>query len=126
MRFSEYARQQAGQSVDPKVEAYWVAEYSEAVPPLGFAGRPGPAGAEVVPRGDLHCYDRRQRVQRIKKVGAQHGSTLFGTLLCGFQGLLARLTGQSDIVVGVPAAAQSAAGKPVLVGHCVNFLPLRD
>jgi len=40
--------------------------------------------------------------------------------------LLARLSGQSDIVVGIPSAGQSAAGAEDLVGHCVNFLPIRD
>ncbi len=63
--------------------------------------------------------------RRIKKAGAQRGSTLFSTLLTGFQALLARLTGQSDIVIGIPAAGQSSLNGKTLVGHCVNFLPIR-
>src|SRR5205085_10770456 len=39
--------------------------------------------------------------------------------------LLHRLTGQNDIVVGIPAAGQSLLEAESLVGHCVNFLPLR-
>src|SRR5581483_6250506 len=62
---------------------------------------------------------------KIKKTGAQRGSTLFSTLLAGFQTLLSRITSQDDIVVGVPAAAQSLLPGQVLVGHCVNFLPIR-
>ena len=36
-----------------------------------------------------------------------------------------RLTGQADLVVGIPAAGQSAGGHEAVVGHCVNLLPLR-
>ena len=63
--------------------------------------------------------------QRIKRFGAQHGCTLFATLLAGFKVLLHRLTGQNDVVVGIPAAGQSLIEAESLVGHCVNFLPLR-
>ena len=64
-------------------------------------------------------------VAAVKKLGAQHGASLFATLLAGFDALLARLTGQDDLVVGIPAAGQAAAGLEGLVGHCVSMLPLR-
>ena len=35
-------------------------------------------------------------------------------------------TKPEDIVVGLPAAGQSMVGKDLLVGHCVNLLPLRS
>ena len=123
--FSDYARSQALQSVDAKVEEYWVSEYLEATPPLELPlDRARPAlksyeGSTFITNIDAESY------QRIKKAGAQRGSTLFSTLLGGFQALLVRLTGQTDIVVGIPAAAQSLLGQESLVGHCVNFLPIR-
>src|SRR5262249_2669110 len=33
--------------------------------------------------------------------------------------------GQNDVAVGVPTAGQSQLDGQILVGHCVNFLPLR-
>src|SRR5262249_8344198 len=57
---------------------------------------------------------------------ASAGGSLFATLLAGFGALLHRLTGQTDIVVGIPAAGQAAAGLEGLIGHCVNMLPLRS
>ena len=39
---------------------------------------------------------------------------------------LHRLSGQDDIVVGVPAAGQAATSCYGVVGHCVNLLPLRS
>src|SRR6185295_4177353 len=64
-------------------------------------------------------------VAAVKKLGAHHGASLFATLLAGFDALLHRLTGQDDVVVGIPAAGQAAAGLEGLVGHCVSMLPIR-
>ena len=53
-------------------------------------------------------------------------------LLAVFKVLVNRLTGQEDLVVAIPAAGQTAAwlkqesGSGALVGHCVNFLPVRS
>jgi len=125
MQFSDYAHEQSRQNVDPKVEAYWVAEYTEPAPPLELPlDRPRPALKSY--RGATHVTKiSAGNYRRIKKAGAQRGSTLFSTLLAGFQALLSRLTGQSDIVIGIPAAGQSALNGKTLVGHCVNFLPVR-
>lgn len=63
----------------------------------------------------------------LKEVAAQHKATLFTTLLSAFQALILRLTGQTDVVVGVPLAGQTQLDErgDFLVGHCANFLPLR-
>ncbi len=47
-------------------------------------------------------------------------------LLSVFTTLLHRLSGQDDLVIGVPAAAQILGGHPNLVGHCANLLPVRS
>jgi amino acid adenylation domain-containing protein len=123
--FATYARNLAGQSVDLEVEDYWASEFAEAVAPLELPlDRPRAAlksyrGSTVVAKiSEVHY-------RTIKKAGAQNNATLLGTLLTGFQALLSRLTGQSDIVVGIPAAAQAALAGETLVGHCVNLLPIR-
>ena len=54
-----------------------------------------------------------------------HGATTFATLLAALQSFLHRLSGQSDLVVGFSLAGQSNIQGRDLVGHCVNFLPLR-
>src|SRR6201999_2553421 len=50
--------------------------------------------------------------------------TLYITLLSGFQLLLHRLTGQSEVVVGISTAGQALFQNASLVGHCVHFLPM--
>ncbi|MGO9835641.1 MAG: amino acid adenylation domain-containing protein, partial [Polyangiaceae bacterium] len=64
-------------------------------------------------------------VDALRKVGARAGCSLFVTLLSGFEVLMYRLTGQDDLLVGIPVAGQSVASSPDLVGHCVSTLPMR-
>src|SRR5262249_1007869 len=40
--------------------------------------------------------------------------------------LLHRLSGQDEVIVGIPTAGQSLLNGETLVGHCVNFLPVRS
>ncbi len=61
----------------------------------------------------------------VKTVGARQRSTLFATLLAAFEVLLGRLAGVAEVVIAVPTAGQSLLQDPILVGHCVNLLPLR-
>jgi amino acid adenylation domain-containing protein len=122
--FSGYALEMASSSVDKEVEGYWVGEFQEPVAPLELpVDRPRPAlrsnnGATFRTSIGLESY------QQIKKAGAAAGATPMATLLAGFQALLSRLTGQRDIVAGIPVAAQSSM-EGTLVGHCINFLPIR-
>jgi amino acid adenylation domain-containing protein len=62
----------------------------------------------------------------LKKAGAKSGATLFSTLLAALQVTISRLSGQEDIVIAIPSAGQSLIGDQILVGHCVNLLPLRQ
>ena len=64
-------------------------------------------------------------VAAVRQLGAKSGASLFSTLLCTFGALLQRLSGNDEVVVGVPAAGQTLQGFETVVGHGVNLLPLR-
>jgi amino acid adenylation domain-containing protein len=128
MGFGAYARLQAEQFSSgggAANESYWVEQFKTPVAPLDLPlDRPRPA---------IKSYDgatfRRiipvETYRSIKQLAAKNKCTLFVALLAGFQALLSRLSGQDDVVVGIPAAGQSLLDDEILVGHCVNFLPLR-
>ncbi|WP_254623733.1 non-ribosomal peptide synthase/polyketide synthase [Myxococcus sp. CA033] len=61
----------------------------------------------------------------IKTLSQQHGATPFMTLLAAFQVLLARYSGQDDIVVGSPIAGRNRGETEGLIGFFVNTLALR-
>ncbi|HEV7517543.1 MAG TPA: amino acid adenylation domain-containing protein, partial [Thermoanaerobaculia bacterium] len=61
----------------------------------------------------------------VQAFGRQAGATLFMTLLAAFQGLLARYTGQRDLLVGSPVAGRNHREIEGLIGFFVNTLVLR-
>ena len=61
----------------------------------------------------------------LKALSRRHGTTLFMTLLAGWAALLARLSGQDDVVIGTPVANRSRAEVEPLIGFFVNSLALR-
>ncbi|MGA8233752.1 MAG: amino acid adenylation domain-containing protein [Candidatus Acidiferrales bacterium] len=128
VQFGDYARTQAAnrETADfAGVESYWMQQFAELPPVLDLpTDRPHPAvktfqGSTYRTRIDADTY------KLIKQAGAKQGCTLFSTLLGSFAALLHRLSGQDDIVIGIPTAGQSMLDDGTLVGHCVNFLPIR-
>ncbi|MBV9182728.1 MAG: amino acid adenylation domain-containing protein, partial [Acidobacteria bacterium] len=80
-------------------EQFWGAQHHQAIP------------APVV--RDLRALSRKQR------------GTFFMTLLAAFEILLAKLTGQQDVVVGIDLANRTHLETEALIGFFVNLLPLR-
>jgi amino acid adenylation domain-containing protein len=127
LAYSAYVREQSGETAAnaAATERFWLRQFEEPVQLLDLpTDRPRPpaksySGASRCRRIDSALY------QAVKKSGAQAGNTLFVTLLGAFQVLVGRLSGQSDIVVGVPTAGQSLLEDQILLGHCVNLLPIR-
>jgi amino acid adenylation domain-containing protein len=66
-----------------------------------------------------------QLTARLRELGRQEGATLFMVLLAAWQVLLARYSGQRDIVVGSPIANRSRTEVEGLIGFFVNTLALR-
>lgn len=67
----------------------------------------------------------RQLTQDLKVLSQKHGTTLYMTLLTGWIILLARLSGQEDIVTGTPVANRARAEIEDLIGFFVNTLAIR-
>ena len=122
--FADYAARHG--TVQPEAETYWLQQFALPPEPLALPlDRPRPALKSF--RGDtLRGTIEASLFERVKQTAARNGCTLFAVLLTAYQLLLARLNGQNDIVAGIPTAGQSLHGEGPLVGHCVNFLPLRS
>ncbi len=127
LAFSRYARDQSRRAAAAiaETDAFWQQSFATPVQPLELpSDRPRPAiksfcGATERRRIGPDLY------RAAKRLGAENGCTLFVTLLATFQALIGRLADTQEVVVGVPTAGQSALEDEILVGHCVNFLPLR-
>ncbi|MGW7331383.1 amino acid adenylation domain-containing protein, partial [Streptomyces sp. NPDC054840] len=76
--------------------------------------------------GDAFVFEvPAELAQRLGALARERGATLFMVLLAGFQALLARYTGQTDIAVGSPIAGRDRTELEPLVGFFVNTLVLR-
>src|SRR6185312_4668787 len=64
-------------------------------------------------------------LSKLKLLSDQQGTTLFMTLLAGFEVLLYRYTGQTDISIGSAIANRSRQELEPLIGFFVNTLVLR-
>src|SRR5690606_10340498 len=102
--------------------SYWLDKFQEIPEPLTLpTDRLRPDERTYKSRRDDFVLDSAL-VQGIKQLGASNGISLVNTLLISFEVYLSKLTGQNDIVVGLPTAGQAATGHFNLVGHCVNLL----
>ncbi|HXO22566.1 MAG TPA: amino acid adenylation domain-containing protein [Thermoanaerobaculia bacterium] len=88
------------------------------------ADRPRPAVASS--RGARAILQvSAERTAALRDLGRQQGATLFMELLAAFQALLARTSGQDDVLVGTPIANRTRAETEGLIGFFVNTLVLR-
>lgn len=126
---SEYATLQEEEADSPEAiatEKYWLKQFADSVPVVDFpSDRPRPPLRTFnAAREDWHLNP--EIVANLKQLGTKLGCSFMTTILGGFEVWLHRMTGQNDLVVGIPAAGQATLGQYNLVGHCVNLLPLRS
>ncbi|RAO77934.1 non-ribosomal peptide synthetase [Dyella jiangningensis] len=126
--FGDYALAEAAHAQSQQghdAEAYWLKRFADAAPSLDLpTDRPRPRRRTFASQREDLLLDAAL-VAAVKRTGAQRGASLYATLLATFGLLLQRLSGQDDVVIGIPSAGQAAGGHHGLVGHCVNVLPLR-
>jgi amino acid adenylation domain-containing protein len=125
--FAEYARAEAlaEQTEDyARHEQYWLGRFSGGAPVLDLpTDRPRPSVRSFAAGREDYVLESAL-VADSKRAAAKHGASLFAAVMATFAVLLHRLSGQSQVVIGVPAAGQSVGGHGSLVGHCVNLLPV--
>lgn len=109
-----------------EIEQFWLNQYQGSVPVLDLPTDFDRPRIRSYAGNRLDFPLAESLVRGIKGVGIKAGCSFVTTLMASFEVLLHRLTDQTDIVLGLPAAGQSATGVAGLVGHCVNLLPLRS
>ena len=67
-----------------------------------------------------------QFTEQLKQFSRKQGCTLLMTLLSVYNVLIHRLTGQDDILVGLPASGRGLLDSEGMVGYCTHFLPIRS
>ena len=128
IQYADYAvwqRQWMQGDVRDRQVDYWRRQLAGAPAVLELpTDRPRPAVTSH--RGDLSTHViPRELVDRLKALSQSEGTTLFMTLLAGFQLLLSRYSGHEDIVVGSTIAGRNYAELEPIIGFFVNTMAMR-
>ena len=126
--FSDYALAMAERSrdgQDAKDAAYWLGVFGAPPEPLELpADRQRPALRTFAADRYDYALDA-PLVASLKKLAGRSGVTFLSVMVTGLGSFLCRISGQRDLVIGVPAAGQFSSSKHGLVGHCVSLMPIR-
>ncbi|HEX5706332.1 MAG TPA: amino acid adenylation domain-containing protein, partial [Pyrinomonadaceae bacterium] len=123
--FAVWQREYLSGEVLEEQLAYWKQQLAGAPPVLELpTDRPRPAVRSL--RGAVHSVELPENLTaELKALSQREGVTLYMTLLAAFQLLLARYSGQEDVVVGSPIANRNHAETEDLIGFFVNTLAMR-
>lgn len=129
IQYADYALWQRNWLQGPLVKqqlSYWRQQLTGAPPLLELpTDRPRPA-IQTHQGAYLPFQIKTRLAQSIKELSRRENVTLFMTLLAAFQILLARYSGQEDIVVGTPVAGRNRRELEQLIGFFLNNLALRS
>jgi amino acid adenylation domain-containing protein len=126
LQFREYIQWQIQQSQTMAThETYWLNQFSDSIPVLNLpTDHPYPpirsyqGNRQTVRLPTKLCYN-------LKTLSQKQGCTLFMTFLAAYTIWLYRVTGQNDILVGIPVAGRNLEGSDNLVGYCTHLLPIQ-
>ncbi|MEW2813213.1 amino acid adenylation domain-containing protein [Streptomyces massasporeus] len=127
VRYTDFARRQraalTGQRMTTQLD--WWRRALEGAPVLDLpTDRPRPAALGT--DGATHRFDLPQEALRtLTRRARESATTLHTLLLAAYQVVLARWSGQTDFVVGIPVAGRTGTDVENVVGFFVNTLAVR-
>ncbi|MDQ4126197.1 MAG: condensation domain-containing protein, partial [Actinomycetota bacterium] len=122
--FAEWQRKWMSGEVLERGLEFWK-EHLDGAPPLELpTDRPRPAVQSYA--GDMVSLWIDQRVaDGLRALSRREGVTMFTTMMAAFDVLMARWSGQDDVVVGTPTSGRKKLETRGLIGYFNNMLPLR-
>ncbi|WTL49932.1 amino acid adenylation domain-containing protein [Streptomyces sp. NBC_01497] len=130
-KYTDYAREQrawldrSGEAGPAAHEDYWKRRLTGAPPLLELpSDRPRPP-VQVFDGGRVPVGIGEDLTLALKELAARYEVSLYTVLMTGWYVLLARLSGETDIVVGLPTANRRGLAAENVMGFFVNTLALR-
>ncbi|HVH12672.1 MAG TPA: condensation domain-containing protein, partial [Longimicrobium sp.] len=114
----------SGETLERQVA--WWHEHLSGAPALLELPTDRPRPPTQSHRGDAHAWTIPADVaESVRALARREGATLFMVLLSAWDVLLARWSGQDDVVVGTPVAGRTRRETEALIGFFVNTLAIR-
>lgn len=107
-------------------EAYWLGQMAGEVPVLNLPTDYARPTVQSLEGDRLSTVLNRELTAELQKIAQATGSTLYMVLLAAVNILLARYSGQEDILVGSPIAGRPHPDLDKVIGMFVNTLVMRN
>jgi amino acid adenylation domain-containing protein len=123
-QYADYAAWQRSEPGDESQLAYWrdrLAGLTRLVLPTD---RPRPPMQTFTGARTSFLLDE-PLTERLRQLSRDAGTTLFATLLAGFQAMLAQASGRDDVAVGSPVPGRTRPETEHMIGFFANMLVLR-
>ncbi|CAH1202642.1 Plipastatin synthase subunit B [Paenibacillus plantiphilus] len=129
VQYKDFAHWQSGPAYSEQLkkdEAFWLEQFRDGVPTVDLpADYSRPLVREYA--GDRVEFSAAAGLaQRMRELASSQGATLFMVLLAAYKVLLAKYSGQEDLVVGTPSAGRSHDDVREMTGLFINTLALRS
>ncbi|MBT2575786.1 amino acid adenylation domain-containing protein, partial [Bacillus sp. ISL-51] len=108
-----------------KQEAYWLKQLDGELPVLELPADKARPAVRSFAGDKVSCTLDAETAAGLHRIARDHGSTLYMVLLAVYNTLLARLSGQEDIIVGSPIAGRPHKDLEPVLGLFVNTLAIR-
>ncbi|MCP4148421.1 MAG: hypothetical protein GY757_11780, partial [bacterium] len=129
LQYRDYAQWQRSPEQKEQIkqqEEYWLNRYTGELPQLNLpTDYPRPVNQRIEGRTITFEINKEETAQ-LKKTAKENETTLYMTILSIFTILLAKLSGQQEIIVGTPTAGRRHAELENIIGMFVNTLAMRN
>jgi amino acid adenylation domain-containing protein len=124
--FSEWQNSETERKKVKKQEEYWLKQFEDPINPFQLPTDYERADGQLFKGAAVGLALIQQEVEALKEMALNQGVTLYMILLSIYNLLLAKLSGQEDIIVGTVTAGRSHPELQRLMGMFVNTLALRS
>jgi amino acid adenylation domain-containing protein/non-ribosomal peptide synthase protein (TIGR01720 family) len=124
--FSEWRNKEDQKNALEEQKKYWLREFEGEIPVLNIhTDYPRPS-VQSFEGNRINFEIDEEKTKALNNLAAAQGTTLYTVLLAAFNLLLAKISGQEDIVIGTPVAGRRHADLEEIIGMFVNTLALRS
>ncbi|MFC2146881.1 condensation domain-containing protein, partial [Acidobacteriota bacterium] len=129
LQYKEYSEWQQSREVQNTIkdqEEYWLKEFEENIPVLNLPADYSRPPVKSFEGDNIGFSLSVEEIRRLNEIAHIERTTLFMVILAAYNILLAKLSSQEDIVVGIPIAGRRHTDLETIVGVFINTLALRN
>jgi non-ribosomal peptide synthetase component F len=124
--YSEWQNSDEQKQALEQQEMYWLKSYQGEIPVLDLPIDYERPSMQSFEGSDINFVINNEQAAKLKTLALEQDATLYMLLLALYYVLLAKISGQEDIVVGTPVSGRNHDDLQSIIGMFVNTLILRN